>query len=64
MVLAKEKAGAELIMKENGVAKLIAAKKLEKNEEISTAVIRTFGELCKNNPSRVRAFSFVFLWNT
>lgn len=53
VVLAKEKAGAELILKENGIAKLLAAKKIEKNEEISLAVIRTFSELCKNNVDRV-----------
>lgn len=54
VVLAKEKAGAELIIREKGIAKLLAAKKLEKSEEISTAVIRTFSELCKNNTDRTK----------
>ncbi|GIX73165.1 protein unc-45 homolog B [Caerostris extrusa] len=52
VVLAKEKAGAEMIMQESGVTKLLAAMKLEKNEEISLAVIRALGELCKNNIPR------------
>ncbi|GBM84315.1 Protein unc-45 B [Araneus ventricosus] len=52
VALSKEKAGAELIMKESGVTKLLALMKLEKNEEISLAVIRALGELCKNNISR------------
>ncbi|KAF8781399.1 Protein unc-45 like protein [Argiope bruennichi] len=52
VALSKEKAGAELIMKESGVTKLLALMKLEKNEEISLAVIRTLGELCKNNIPR------------
>ncbi|KAG8191985.1 hypothetical protein JTE90_002255 [Oedothorax gibbosus] len=54
VVLAKEKAGAELIMSESGITKLLAAMKLEKNEEISLAAIRAFGELCKNNIPRTK----------
>lgn len=54
VVLSKEKAGAELIMQESGITKLLAVMKLEKNEEISIAVIRAFGELCKNNIPRTK----------
>ncbi|XP_035224190.1 protein unc-45 homolog B-like, partial [Stegodyphus dumicola] len=52
IVLAKENASAELIMEQSGITKLLAAMKLEKSEEISIAVIRTLGELCRNNPVR------------
>lgn len=58
-MLAKEKAGAELIMRESGITKFLAAMKVEKNEEISLAAIRAFGELCKNNVPRVCSFNFL-----
>ncbi|XP_054707044.1 protein unc-45 homolog B-like [Uloborus diversus] len=52
LVLSKEKAGAELIMAQSGVPKLLAAMKLEKNEQISMAIVRILSELCKKDTDR------------
>lgn len=52
VVLAREKAGSEIMMQEHGVNKLLAAMKVEKQEDISLACIRIFGELCKHSPAR------------
>lgn len=52
LVLARERAGAEEIFKQNGVSKITKFVKVEKNEEVICNAIRIIGELCKNNISR------------
>lgn len=46
IVLARERAGAELIIKENGIEKLLKVMKMN-DPEISLACVRTFSELCR-----------------
>ncbi|XP_046396324.1 protein unc-45 homolog B [Ischnura elegans] len=52
IVLARERAGSEMMLK-NGIApKIQRLIKVEKNEEIVVACIRAIGELCKHNPAQ------------
>ncbi|XP_067141950.1 LOW QUALITY PROTEIN: protein unc-45 homolog B-like [Centruroides vittatus] len=46
IVLARERAGAELIVKEDGIQKLLKVMK-QKNPEINLACVRIFSELCR-----------------
>lgn len=55
LVLARERAGAEEIFKEEAALKITKLLKIEKNEEIICSAIRIIGELCKNNLSRTKA---------
>lgn len=55
LVLARDRAGAEEIFKQNGVSKIIKLMKIEKNEEIICSAIRIIGELCKNSISRTES---------
>lgn len=52
LVLAREKAGSEFLMKENVVHKVKSLLKVEKHEEIYVTGIRIIGELCKHNVDR------------
>lgn len=52
LVLARERAGAEIMFNEKVVPKLIKILKLEKNEEIIIIAIRIIAELCKDNINR------------
>ncbi|XP_012288302.1 protein unc-45 homolog B [Orussus abietinus] len=52
LVLAKERAGAEVMFKEGIVSKIMKLLKIEKNEEILITAIRIVAELCKNNADR------------
>lgn len=49
VVIAREKAGAEAIVKSDGLAKCLAAMRSLKNPEFSLACIRIFAELCKKS---------------
>ena len=55
LVLARERAGAELMFKEGIVNKITKTLKLEKNEEIVTIGIRIMAELCTDNISRTES---------
>ena len=55
LVLARERAGAELMFKEGVVKKITKTLKLEKNEEIVTIGIRIMAELCTDNTSRTES---------
>lgn len=55
LVLARERAGAELMFNERVVDKITKTVKLEKNEEIITIGIRIMAELCTDNISRVES---------
>ncbi|CAK9831347.1 Protein unc-45 homolog B [Anthophora retusa] len=52
LVLARERAGAEIMFSSGIVNKITTLLKLEKNEEIITIAIRIIAELCKDNTSR------------
>lgn len=52
MVLARENAGSELIIKTGVVHNLRKLIKVEKNKDIFIAAIRILGELCKHNPEK------------
>ncbi|XP_076642335.1 unc-45 myosin chaperone [Halictus rubicundus] len=52
LVLARERAGAEIMLKDGIVCKIMKILKLEKNEEIITVAIRIIAELSKDNISR------------
>ncbi|XP_022901032.2 protein unc-45 homolog B [Onthophagus taurus] len=54
LVLARENAGAEFILSSEIVVELKKLLKVEKNKEISVAVIRIIGELCKSSPERTK----------
>ena len=47
IVICRERAGADIIMKLRGVQALHAAMKLLKNDEFNHACVRIFGEICK-----------------
>ncbi|EEC07974.1 heat shock protein 70 (HSP70)-interacting protein, putative, partial [Ixodes scapularis] len=49
VVIAREKAGAEAIVKSDGLAKCLAAMRSLKSPEFSLACIRIFAELCKKS---------------
>ncbi|XP_012252910.2 protein unc-45 homolog B [Athalia rosae] len=55
LVLAREKAGAEVMFKEGIITKIHQLLKIEKNEIIIVAAIRIIGELCKDNVERTKA---------
>lgn len=50
VVIAREKAGSEAIVKTNGLARCLDAMRTLKNAEFSLACIRIFSELSKKNP--------------
>lgn len=52
IVLARENAGAEIIMKFGIVHQIKKVLKIEKNKELFVAAIRIIGELCKHSPER------------
>ncbi|XP_031845515.1 unc-45 myosin chaperone [Nomia melanderi] len=52
LVLARERAGAEVMFKNGIVSKIIKLLKLEKNEEIIIIAIRIIAELCRDNINR------------
>ncbi|XP_043262644.1 protein unc-45 homolog B [Colletes gigas] len=52
LVLVRERAGAEAMLNEGIIPKLIKIFKLEKNEEIIIVAIRIIAELCRNNINR------------
>lgn len=52
IVLARENAGAEIIMKFGIVHQIKKILKVEKNKELFVASIRIIGELCKHSPER------------
>lgn len=52
LVLARERAGAELIFNNGVTEKIMKMLKLEKNETIITAAVRIVAELCIDNPER------------
>nr|XP_033331369.1 protein unc-45 homolog B [Megalopta genalis]XP_033331370.1 protein unc-45 homolog B [Megalopta genalis] len=52
LVLARERAGAEIMLKDEIIPKIVKLMKLEKNEEIITSAIHIIAELCKDNVSR------------
>ncbi|KRT81742.1 Anaphase-promoting complex subunit 3 protein [Oryctes borbonicus] len=52
MVLARENAGSDLIIKAGVVQQLRKLVKIEKNKEILISAVRILGELCKHNPEK------------
>lgn len=52
VVVAREKAGKEIIAKNDGVRKCLAAMRKLKNDEFSLSCIRLFSELAKKNDAR------------
>lgn len=52
LVLARERAGAEIMFNDGIVSKIIKMLKLEKSEEIITIGVRIIAELCKDNINR------------
>ena len=54
IVLAREKAGAELLYKEGVVAKIVRLMKVEKNVKIRLSCVRVIGELAKKDTERAR----------
>ncbi|OAD61880.1 Protein unc-45 like protein B [Eufriesea mexicana] len=52
LVLARERAGAEIMFNDEIVSKIIKMLKLEKHEEIIIIAIRIIAELCKDNIQR------------
>jgi len=54
IVLAREKAGAELLYKEGVVAKIVRMMKVEKNVKIRLSSVRVIGELAKKDMERAR----------
>lgn len=55
LVLARERAGADIMFKEGIVNKITRMLKTEKNNEILTTAIRIIAELCKNNIDRTKS---------
>ncbi|XP_046608289.1 protein unc-45 homolog B [Neodiprion virginianus] len=55
LVLAREKAGAEVMFNEGVVKKIHTLLKVEKNDEINLACVRIIAELCKDNVDRTKA---------
>lgn len=53
-MLAKEKTGADILEREGVINKMKECLRTEKNSEIILAFIRVMGEMCTENPSRVR----------
>ncbi|XP_003697407.1 protein unc-45 homolog B [Apis florea] len=54
LVLARERAGAEVMFNDGIISKITKMLKLEKNEEIITVAIRIITELCKDNINRTK----------
>ena len=54
IVLAKEKAGSELLFKEGVVQRIVKLMKVEKNPKIRLSLIRVFGDLGKNEMERAK----------
>jgi len=54
IVLAREKAGAELLFKEGVVEKITRLLKMEKNIKIRLSCVRVFGELAKKDTERAK----------
>lgn len=52
LVLARERAGAEIMFNDGVISKIIKMLKLEKSEEIITVGVRIIAELCKDNINR------------
>ncbi|XP_068978895.1 protein unc-45 homolog B [Bombus flavifrons] len=52
LVLARERAGAEIMFNDGVISKIIKMLKLEKSEEIITIGVRIIAELCKDNINR------------
>jgi len=55
IVLAREKAGAELLFKEGVVNRIARLLKVEKNKKIRLSCIRVFGELARKDTDRAKA---------
>ena len=55
IVLAREKAGAELLFKDGVVAKIARLLKVEKDRKIRLSCIRVFGELAKKDIQRAKS---------
>merc|ERR1711963_587869 len=54
IVLAREKAGSELLYKEGVVARIVRLLKVEKNVKIRLSCVRVIGELAKKDMERAR----------
>eukprot|EP00091_Calanus_sinicus_P025590 TRINITY_DN9837_c0_g1_i1.p1 TRINITY_DN9837_c0_g1~~TRINITY_DN9837_c0_g1_i1.p1 ORF type:complete len:251 (-),score=99.22 TRINITY_DN9837_c0_g1_i1:261-1013(-) len=54
IVLAREKAGAELLFKEGVVERITRLLKVEKNAKIRLSCVRVFGELAKKDTDRAK----------
>lgn len=54
LVLAREHIGADLLLKEGVIHKIVNLLKYEKNKEISVNAIRTIGEVCNRSLQRTR----------
>ncbi|XP_078050885.1 unc-45 myosin chaperone isoform X2 [Augochlora pura] len=52
LVLARERAGAEVMLKDGIIPNIVKLMKIEKNEGIITSAIHIIAELCKDNISR------------
>ncbi|XP_064482252.1 protein unc-45 homolog B-like [Ornithodoros turicata] len=52
VVIAREKAGTEIISKDRGLSQCLAAMRKLKDSQFSLSCIRMFGELAKNNADR------------
>ena len=55
VVLARERAGAELLEKEGAIPQIARLMKVEKNATIRLSIIRCIGELCKKSPGRAKS---------
>ena len=55
VILASERAGSELIFKEDGIPQIARLMKVEKNEKIRLSMIRSIGSICKDNEERSKA---------
>merc|ERR1719445_2304564 len=55
IVLAREKAGSELLYKEGAVAKIVRLMKVEKNVKIRLSCVRVIGELAKKDTERAKS---------
>merc|ERR1719445_2186675 len=55
IVLAREKAGAELLYKEGVVARIVRLLKVEKNVKIRLSCVRVIGELAKKDMDRAKS---------
>lgn len=54
LVLSRELAGSQIMIKTNLVQQIKKLLKVEKNQEICVTGIRLIGELCKHNPERTK----------